>query len=217
MLKHQAAWVLNVIRLVTGQLLKEIVMSDLQLHNVYGEQRILDVDLGERLGYITPTKIREIIKRNLGELRDYGECKPLVDTGPEVVGRPSEYYYLNRDQSLFVVMKSETDKAREVRREVIRVYGHYLEGQLTYIREPEWEILKNDLEILAAERSDLLKKLENVNRRVAAKVDRLTDLKMKVDSVLEYVQTGSYNESVFVTSVYGDTTLHAPSKEPKLN
>jgi chromosome segregation ATPase len=114
-------------------------------------------------------------------------------------------------------MKSETDKAREVRREVIRVYGHYLEGQLTYIREPEWEILKNDLEILAAERSDLLKKLENVNRRVAAKVDRLTDLKMKVDSVLEYVQTGSYNESVFVTSVYGDTTLHAPSKEPKLN
>lgn len=217
MLKHQAAWVLNVIRLVTGQLLKEIVMPDLQLHNIYGEQRILDVDLGERLGYLTPTKIREIIKRNLSELRDYGECKPLIDTGPEVVGRPSEYYYLNRDQSLFVVMKSETDKAREVRREIIRVYGHYLEGQLTYASEPEWELIRNDLEILAAERNDLLKQLENVNRRVAAKVDRLTDLQAKVSAVLEYVQTGSYGDSVFSTTHDGRTILHTPSKEPKLN
>lgn len=192
-------------------------MSELTLYDVFGEQRLLDVDLGEKLGYERPRSIRQLIKENLTELRDYGDCKPVVDSGPEVVGRPSERYYLNRDQSLFIALRSGTDKAREVRREVIRVYGHYLEGQLTYTREPEWELIRNDLEILAAERNDLLKQLENVNRRVAAKVDRLTDLQAKVTAVLEYANTGSYNDSVFVTTAYGETVLCSPSKEPKLN
>lgn len=192
-------------------------MSDLKLRDVYGEQRILDTDLGEKLGYTRPRDIRPLIKDHLEDLRVYGECKPLVDVGPETVGRPSEYYYLNRDQALFIAMKSGTDLARQVQREIIRVYGHYLDGQLTVSREPEWDVIRNDLEILAAQRNDLLKQLEDVNRRVAAKVDRLTDLQAKVNAVLEYAQTGSYGESVFVETYDGKTILCTPSKIDKLN
>ena len=192
-------------------------MQDLQLYRIIDELRVKDTELGAKLGYDRPTKIRELIKRNLDTLTIYGECKPFADTDPNTVGRPSDCYYLNRDQTLFIALKSETDKAKEVQREVIRVYGEYLDGRVPFSPEPEWEIIKNDLEILAAERNDLLKQLENVNRRVAAKVDRLTDLQAKVTAVLEYANTGSYNDSVFVTTAYGETVLCSPSKEPKLN
>ena len=107
----------------------------LVLHDVDGEPRIRDVDLGERLGMARPDKIRQLIERNRAELETYG---PLAQHGTMVeIGsgarREVTEYDLNEPQSVLVCMKSNAPKAADVRREVIEVFMAYRHGQLSRV------------------------------------------------------------------------------------
>lgn len=97
---------------------------------VDGEPRVLDTELAAALGMLTPRNIRkEIILPNRAELESFGN---LGETTPNSGkrGRPGKAYYLNEEQALLVAMFSRTDKAKEVRAILVRVFAAYRRGDL---------------------------------------------------------------------------------------
>ncbi len=65
-----------------------------RLSDMGGEPRIRDVDLADRLGFATATKIRELIDRNAGELRTYGPISATVAETTAKGGRPGKTSWL---------------------------------------------------------------------------------------------------------------------------
>ncbi|MBV5310140.1 hypothetical protein, partial [Chromatium okenii] len=110
--------------------------NTLTLMSINGEPRILDIDLAKRLGFANPIDIRKIVRRYEGKLKEFSVLATVAKTSGEQGGRPSVEYYLDRQQSLFICMKSETDNAFEVQVDVIRVYDAYLSGTLTHTTKP---------------------------------------------------------------------------------
>lgn len=92
---------------------ERVLATELTLHTVNNEPRVLDTDLAERLGMKNPRKIRtDLIKVNLTELERYGELwSERLQTG----GRPATAYYLNEEQALLVCILSKTENAALVR------------------------------------------------------------------------------------------------------
>ena len=101
--------------------------STLPLTVLNGEPRVYDITLGERLGFERPRDIRKIIKRNEAKLLTFGGCATVARV---VEGNETAEFYLNQKQSLFICMKSETDRAFDVQVEIIRVFDAYLNGDL---------------------------------------------------------------------------------------
>ena len=97
-----------------------------------GEARILDTDLGVRLGFERPRKIRELIERHASELATLGQ---VVSRGA-LLSRPQggvvevQECYLNEEQALLICMASETEVARQIRAMLIKVFVAYRRGQL---------------------------------------------------------------------------------------
>jgi len=102
----------------------------LTVHPVNGEPRIRDLDLAERLGFDRPAKIRELIKRNAEKLKKFSVLPAVGKTSGESGGRPTEEYYLDQKQAIWLCMKSETDNAFEVQQEIVRVFDGWLNGTL---------------------------------------------------------------------------------------
>ncbi|MBP1875729.1 hypothetical protein J2Z19_005466 [Ensifer adhaerens] len=50
--------------------------TEVTLHTVNEEPRVLDTDLAERLGYARPRKIRDLIFKHSTELLTYGSIAP---------------------------------------------------------------------------------------------------------------------------------------------
>lgn len=98
-----------------------ISIADLNTE-IDSEPRMLDVVLGERLGFARPRKVREIIERNLEELEAYGSSAPRRGA---YRGTSFVEYYLNEPQALLICMFSNTAKAAEVRRQLIEVFMEY--------------------------------------------------------------------------------------------
>ncbi|CAO3445717.1 hypothetical protein [Azospirillum largimobile] len=95
---------------------------------VEGEPRVLDTELAAALGMLNPRKIRtDIIAANRAELEGFG---PLWSERLQTGGRPSTAYYLNEEQALLVAMFSRTEKAKEVRATLVRVFAAYRRGDL---------------------------------------------------------------------------------------
>jgi len=99
---------------------KVITISDLQVLD--SEPRILDLALGEALGFLDLHKVRDLIKRNMKEIRLHGEVSATVAETSDKGGRPSIEYYLNEAQSLLIAMFSRTARAAEVRQQLIQVF-----------------------------------------------------------------------------------------------
>ncbi|MGL4966164.1 MAG: hypothetical protein ACRC67_33395 [Inquilinus sp.] len=94
----------------------------LAIREVEGEPRILDIDLATRLGFAEPRMIRKLIKRHLDALDRLG----MRSTVERIVkGRPSEEFYLNRKQAIFVTGKSDTPTATEITIEIIERFDAY--------------------------------------------------------------------------------------------
>ena len=107
---------------------KALSTKDLQL--ISDEPRIQDMRIGERLGMAQSRDIRKLIERNKGELETYGTLArhggaQLRENGATIA---VDEYYLNEQQTLLICMFSRTEKAAEVRREVISVYLAYRTG-----------------------------------------------------------------------------------------
>ena len=104
--------------------------NTLILTPINGEPRVHDLLLAERLGFSQPRDIRKLINRNEAKLLKFGICATVARIH-EGAGRPTNEYYLNKKQSIFIAMKSETEKAFEVQEDIIRVYDAYLNGEVT--------------------------------------------------------------------------------------
>ena len=84
-----------------------------------GQPRVFDLDIGRRLGLVRPEDIRWEIHRYADELAYFGDLASSdVDEG-----RPSREYWLNMEQTFFVLGRSETQLGRALFREFIRVAG----------------------------------------------------------------------------------------------
>lgn len=104
--------------------------STITLTPVNGEPRVHDLALAERLGFERPAKIRDMIKRNQAKLLKFG-ILPTVGKIHEGAGRPTDEFYLNQKQSIFICMKSETEKAFDVQADIVRVFDAYLTGTVS--------------------------------------------------------------------------------------
>ncbi len=105
--------------------------NSLVLTPIEGEPRIHDLQLAERLGFDQPRDIRKLIKRNEAKLLKFGVCATVAQTSGDLGGRPSIEFFLNKKQSIFICMKSETEKAFDVQEDIIHVYDAYLSGDFT--------------------------------------------------------------------------------------
>lgn len=93
------------------------------------EPRVLDVLLGERLGFARPRKVRELVARNEPELLTYGGLpRRRANLGIQG-GRPSEDVFLNEPQALLICMFANTAKAAQVRKMLIDVFMEYRRSQ----------------------------------------------------------------------------------------
>lgn len=105
-----------------------ITPTDLKLLDT--EPRVQDLHLAEALEFAQPYDIRKLIKRNDGELTKYGEVFATVAKTLPNGGRPTEEYWLNEPQCVLVCMFSRTDKAADVRKEIIDVFLAWRRGRL---------------------------------------------------------------------------------------
>jgi len=104
-------------------------MNDLiTITAIEDEPRVLDTDLAEALGMAIPRRIRQnVIVANRDELESFG---PLVCEAVKSRGQHFTAYYLNRQQALLVCILSKTERAKQVRAEVIRVFDAWQSGNL---------------------------------------------------------------------------------------
>lgn len=100
------------------------------LHVLDAEPRMLDLRLAEALGFSLPIDIRKLVRRNGDELAKYGEVFATVAKTSPNGGRPGEEFWLNEPQSVLICMFSRTDKAAEVRQEIISVFMAWRRRQL---------------------------------------------------------------------------------------
>lgn len=98
---------------------------------VEGEPRVLDTELAAALGMAETRFIRKnVIEPNRAELEGFGGlCETHTNPGARG-GRPGKAYYLNEEQALLVAMFSRTEKAKEVRATLVRVFAAYRRGDL---------------------------------------------------------------------------------------
>ncbi|MCW5723479.1 MAG: hypothetical protein KIS81_00810 [Maricaulaceae bacterium] len=97
-----------------------------------GEPRVQDIRLGEVLGYSRPTFIRTTINRNRDEILMHGpllQSEAMVEIGSGAV-RETQSYWLNEAQALLVCMFARTEKAAQVRSQVISVFMAWRRGEL---------------------------------------------------------------------------------------
>lgn len=99
------------------------------------EPRILDVDLGTRLGMAQPLNIRTMIAANRAELEMHGRVfTRAVKTSPKG-GRPTNSYYINEGQALVLCALSRTPIAAQIRKAIIDVFMAYRQGKVVQVKE----------------------------------------------------------------------------------
>ena len=109
----------------------ELTVSNLNAFG--GEPRILDLTVAERLDFVRPRAIRQLIERSKTELESYGFIATRYGA---YRNRQFKEYWLNEAQSLLVCVISRTGKAAEVRRSLIEVFTAWRRGQLAPSGQP---------------------------------------------------------------------------------
>ncbi|MBL1435641.1 MAG: hypothetical protein COB08_005525 [Rhodobacteraceae bacterium] len=105
-------------------------MFDFAIQEIDGEARMRDLDIAMALEFERPRKIRELIVRRSAELGELGEVRPTAGRTSAQGGAPSEEYWLNEKQALFICTKSETKMALDITIQMIEVFSAWRHGQL---------------------------------------------------------------------------------------
>ena len=92
------------------------------------EPRIKDLVLAERLGFAKSYNIRRLITGHEQELLRYGAIFSTAENNSGGRGRAGRAFHLNEAQALLICMLSETERAADVREEVIKVYLAWRRG-----------------------------------------------------------------------------------------
>lgn len=97
-----------------------------------GEPAVRDLDLGSRLGFQRPDKIRQVIQRHCAEIEAYGTLAQFGATSPMPNGgtKAVTEYHLTEEQALCVCALSRAPQAAKVRRMLIETFMAYRRGQL---------------------------------------------------------------------------------------
>ena len=101
---------------------------ELMIRNIDNEPRILDLDLAEWLEYERPRAIRDLIKRRMDDLEQLGVCRTVRQTSGETGGRPSDEFYLNKQQAIFITTQAGTPKAISSTVHLIQKFDAYERG-----------------------------------------------------------------------------------------
>lgn len=121
------------------------------------DPRIQDERLGERLGLSRPRDIRKLIDRNRAELESYGQIAPRCRKPQNARGggRPADEFWLNEAQALLICTFARTDRAAEVRRELIMVFLAWRRGSLP-TRLPRWSPTRAEMRAINSRASQIL-------------------------------------------------------------
>lgn len=139
---------------------RTLSVSDLEKHPKDTEPRICVRRLGERLGFERPRKIRDLVERNLDELKTYGPTPhrgAMVEIGSGAV-REVQEYWLNEEQAILICMFARTSEAAAVRREIIQVFMAWRRGSLPtrLPRLPRWQPSRADMRDINSRASQIL-------------------------------------------------------------
>jgi phage antirepressor YoqD-like protein len=155
-------------------------MKELSPKPIEGELRILDIQLGDRLGFKRPRDIRQLIERHIEAISALGAVCGMVPQTSEKGGRPATEYYLNRRQAIFITAKSETAEATDITIEIIQKFDAYERGERAFadpaalLRDPETLralLLENVQQVigLKAKNAELTPKAEGFDRIATAR------------------------------------------------
>jgi hypothetical protein len=127
------------------------------LREFEGEARVEDLRIAELLGYATPTEVRRVIRRHLDEIHTHGVL-PQSDRKNIAArfsgqsdrkiargrGRPERIFMLNEAQAVLVTMFSRTERAAQVRQQIVQVFLAWRHGKLVPAHEvaPETRALE---------------------------------------------------------------------------
>jgi len=102
-----------------------------------GEPMVHDLEIGERLGFERPRKVRDLIKALVrdGFLSDSDIC-PVVERAPEFGRRPAREFYLTELGAILVAMRSETPTAQAMARSIGQLFVAWRRGQLEAVPRP---------------------------------------------------------------------------------
>jgi hypothetical protein len=93
---------------------------------------IEDMELAQRLGYSRPRTIKDLIKRMIegGDLTpdDYRRTVRRLTNGE------AEAFYLTETAAVLVATRSDTEKAKQITRQVIEVFIEYRKGRMPAIQ-----------------------------------------------------------------------------------
>ncbi len=161
--------------------LKKLKIHNWELARVdKGDPLIEDAVLGARLEYSRDRDFRRLIRNNLPELEKYGAIVRRAVTARQSVGRggkgvreyEEEIFYLNEAQALLLCLLAGTDKAADIRYEVIQVYIAWRRGQhLTNTNSTPKDISISQQYALMSEKLELF--AETVNDKFDARFDAL--------------------------------------------
>lgn len=150
------------------------------LHVIEDEPRVRDVELAERLGYERAVAIRELIRRwqsDLGIVR-------TVRIIPEGRGRPGTEFWLTEEQALFVCTKSETPKAVETTKLLIRVFVQARKGLLAPATSAA-VLTVDGIKLLARDIVEpVLSKMEQFHERTDRRVGSIEGRLVKVEQAV---------------------------------
>lgn len=107
--------------------LKPLTAADLDTE-INHEPRIQDLRLAEILGFKDRRKIRELIDRHRDALESFGVISRHVARNSRR-GRPTDCYYLNKRQALYITAKSDTERAALVTIQMVEVFDAVMSGR----------------------------------------------------------------------------------------
>ena len=100
-------------------------LPDIPLVRIDGEPRIADLTLADYLGFPYPARIRPLIRRNLTKLQRFGICATVAQIHPGA-GRPTNAYYLNQKQAVWVCDKVDPSTVSDVQVGITQTFDAYL-------------------------------------------------------------------------------------------
>ncbi|MDF1778776.1 MAG: DNA-binding domain-containing protein [Rhizobiaceae bacterium] len=176
--------------------LTALTVSDLTV--VSAEPRVRDLDLAERLGFERPRKIRELIRRNMNELLRYGGISPY--RGAKIGrGRPEQGFLLNEAQALLICVYSDTERAADVREQVISVYLAWRRGELERdLPDPR----ANEIDSLRKHHNDTAERWRAESERRQAALDTFDQARSVGAKVSDAARLAAEQASVCTSTIY---------------
>lgn len=168
MQQHRADHLQPRIRAMTREM-KSFSLSDVSA-SIDGQPRVADTTIAASLGFKKIYDIRELIARHVTSLMRFGGL-PRRQEKSGGRGRPSQAYYLNKKQALYICTKSDTPNATEVTIQMVEVFDAYTSGKTIKVSEHN---RRTSVKIDDAVRLKTnIDRLEAATRRVMAQSEKL--------------------------------------------